>query len=251
MAGAREVLLVCALGVAAACNGSSETALAESRAARPSTPALPAEQRTVSVVAHPVPGDLPVYLLRAQPAAESAVIFMHGMCGHAEGYVQSFQWAASSRAHVVGLQGDVACSDDGTWRKWSRDLDVLDGRIRAAVAAAGLEGGRDVVLIGYSQGGTRALELAERWPERYARVAAIGAPHEAVAAKLSRARKVAVMAGEHDAPKWRRSQASALSRAGVPAAFFELPGAAHGAMGPEAERVMGEVLDWLLDASPR
>ncbi|MEJ7735489.1 MAG: hypothetical protein WKG00_40670 [Polyangiaceae bacterium] len=57
---------------------------------------------------------------------------------------------------------------------------------------------------------------------------------------------MAVMAGERDAPKWRRSQAAALARAGL-ARYFGLPGAEHAAMGPEAERVMGEVLDWLLE----
>lgn len=73
----------------------------------------------------------------------------------------------------------------------------------------------------------------------------IGAPAEATAPKLRRAQAVVVMAGEHDAPRWRRSQAQALARAGIHAAFLELPGAPHGAMGPDAERVMGEVLDWL------
>jgi predicted esterase len=202
----------------------------------------------VEVVAHPVPDDLPVFVLRARPADAGTVIFMAGMCGHSQGYVQSFQWSAAERAHVLGLQGDEACSDDGVWRKWSRDLEALDRRIDRALAAVGLEPTRgSVAVIGYSQGGTRALELAARFPDKYQRLAVIGAPREATLRDVRKAKRVAVMAGEHDAPKWRRSQAEALKRGGLAAQYFELPGAEHAAMGPEAERVMGEVLDFLLE----
>jgi pimeloyl-ACP methyl ester carboxylesterase len=248
-----SVVSVLALAVASGCRTGSDVAMAEQKPAQAAAVEDSApRERPIEVVTQPVTGDLPVFLLRGQPGEKGTVVFMHGMCGHGLGYVQSFQFAAASRANVIGLQGDVPCSDDGTWRKWSRDLDALDDRIRRALDASGVsEDADEVVLVGYSQGGTRALELAAKWPERFARIAAIGAPHEATVRELRRARKVAVMAGEHDAPRWRRSQALALERAGVPAAFFELPGASHGEMGPEGERVMGEVLDWMLHDPPR
>lgn len=202
-----------------------------------------------SVTTEAVPGDLPVFVLRATEAAEKVpdtLIFLHGMCGHGLGYVQSFQRAASSRANVIGLQGDVPCDGGGTWRKWSQDPAELDRRIGRALEATGLaRPEQSVAIVGYSQGGTRAMALAARFPERYGRIAVIGAPGEARPRELRRARAVAVMAGEHDAPRWRESQAKALERAGLRATFFELPGASHGAMGLEADRVMGELLDWL------
>lgn len=218
----------------------STAASAQAKGAKPAGP--------VEVVPHAVPEDLPVFLLRARNGDAGTVIFMAGMCGHSQGYVQSFQWSAVERAHVLGLQGDEACSDDGVWRKWSRDLDALDKRIDRALAAAGLAPTPGTVaLVGYSQGGTRALELAARFPDKYQRLAVIGAPREATMRDVRKAKRVAVMAGEHDAPKWRRSQAEALKRAGLTARYYELPGAEHAAMGPESERVMAEVLDFLLE----
>jgi pimeloyl-ACP methyl ester carboxylesterase len=243
-------LLACALSLLGCASGTAAPPGDEATSASAVPAAAPAAPARVEVVAHPVPDDLPVFLLRAHAADAGAVIFMAGMCGHSQGYVQSFQWSASERAHVLGLQGDEACSDDGVWRKWSRDLDALDRRIDRALAAAGLAPAPgSVALIGYSQGGTRAIELAARFPEKYQRLAVIGAPKEATVRELRKARRVAVMAGEKDAPKWRRSQAAALERGGLSARYFELPGAEHAAMGPEAERVMGEVLDFLLERS--
>jgi predicted esterase len=242
-------LLGCALWMLGCASGTSAPPRDDEAAgAGPAPASAPARQTAVQVVAQPVPGDLPVFLLRGRTPDAGTVVFMAGMCGHSEGYVQSFQFSAVERATVLGLQGDTACSDDGVWRKWSRDLEALDRRIDRALAAAGLAPARgSVALIGYSQGGTRALELAARFPDKYQRLAAIGAPREATMRDLKAAKRVAVMAGEHDAPKWRRSQAEALARGGLAARYFELPGAEHAAMGPEAERVMGEVLDFLLE----
>jgi pimeloyl-ACP methyl ester carboxylesterase len=236
---------------AASCDPAPEIASAEQRTADSRQRRPAAAETPVSVLTRPVPGDLPVFVLYARPSAvaKGTAVFMHGMCGHGLGYVQSFQWAAASRANVVGLQGDIPC-DGVTFRKWTPDLDALDERIGRALEAAGLGAHRDdVVLIGYSQGGTRAIELARHRPERYRRIVVIAAPHEANARELARVERVILMAGEFDAPRWRRSQAEALARAGIRAAYFELPGAAHAAMGPEAERVMGEVLDWILSGS--
>ena len=230
---------------AASCDEPEQVALAEARPAA-ATPAPPRE-RPVEVVTTEVAGDLPVFVLHARPGkAKGTAIFLHGMCGHGLGYVQSFQWSASTRANVIGLQADVPCGGDGTWRKWGRDLEDLDGRIDRALGAAGLAEGRErLAIIGYSQGGTRAIELAQRFPEKYDRIVVIGAPREATARALRRAEAVVVMAGEHDAPGWRRSQAVAMERAGMRATFFELPDAVHGSMGNASERVMGEVLDWV------
>lgn len=206
----------------------------------------PAEARRVEVIAEPVPGDLDVFVLRARVPTRRTVVFMHGMCGHGLGYVQSFQWSAVDRANVIGLQGDIPCDGDGTWRKWGRDLETLDRRIDAALTSTGLaRSSPEIILAGYSQGGTRALELGAKYPARYAELVIIGAPKEALARELAKARTVVVMAGEHDAPKWRKSQAHALGQAGIRAAFFELPAATHGDMGPDATRVMGEVLDFI------
>jgi hypothetical protein len=42
-----------------------------------------------------------------------------------------------------------------------------------------------------------------------------------------------------------KAGARAFERAQIPSTYLVLPEAAHGQMGPEAERVMGEALAWL------
>jgi hypothetical protein len=54
-----------------------------------------------------------------------------------------------------------------------------------------------------------------------------------------------MMAGSRDRQDRMRAGARAFLAAGIPATYIVLPGAAHGEMGPEAERAMGEALDWL------
>ena len=52
---------------------------------------------------------------------------------------------------------------------WSGDIDALDARIVAAFRALGQEGPiDDVLLIGHSQGASRAEAMARKWPTLHA-----------------------------------------------------------------------------------
>jgi predicted esterase len=183
--------------------------------------------------------------MRGEPRARSPIVFLHGMCGHGLGYAQAFQFSAAKKGTLIAPQGDVKCGS-GPWSKWSADLDGLDARIDSAFRALGWEGPlTDVVVIGYSQGATRAEALARKWPVRYTRLILMGAPEAASARGLSKLRGALMMAGERDRKDQMRAGLRAFQAAGIPANFQIIPEATHGAMGPVPEKTMGDALDWL------
>lgn len=192
-----------------------------------------------------IPNDKHAYVLRGARGKER-MVFLHGMCGHGLGYVQSFQSAAAVHGTIIALGGDVPCGDSEDFAKWSTDIDALDARIVAAFEASGDEEAaqRPIAIIGLSQGATRAVQLAERFPERYTRMVVIGAPRATPAAQVRRLRSAVTMAGQHEGTWQMKHSAEMLERSGVPATFVMIPDAHHAQM-VEGERVMKEALDWL------
>jgi predicted esterase len=194
-----------------------------------------------------IEGDEPVFVIRGGRGPER-MVFLHGMCGHSLGYVQSFQNAAAQRGVLVGVQGDVSCG--GPWRSWGGDLRKLDARIDAAFRAVGAEipPGGEVVGIGYSMGATRIESLAAMYPDKYTRVILMGAPSTPSVTHLRHVRSAVMMAGERDRQDKMRAGAKLLTAEGIPSVYIPIPGATHGSMGgsPEdPERVMAKALDTL------
>jgi pimeloyl-ACP methyl ester carboxylesterase len=175
------------------------------------------------------------------------IVFLHGLCGHGMGYLQSFQYAAANHGLAVAPHGDLACN--GPWRSWSGKLEAIEQQIENAFRAAGGPDPRGITLIGYSLGATRAEALARLHKDRYDALVLIAAPSAPSPAKLGHLRAAAMMAGSRDRQDAMKRAVKSFQLAGIPSQFFVLPGAAHGEMGPEAERVMGQVLDWV-DAQP-
>jgi predicted esterase len=200
----------------------------------------------------------PVYALRGGPRGPERLVFLHGMCGDGLGYAQSFQNAAARRGTLIAPQADVAC--DGGGARWSKHLDALDARITQAFRALGhAEPIADIVIIGYSQGATRAESLARKFPDRYTRLILMGGPYAANASGLETLRGALAMAGERDRLDLMQTSARVLKAAGVPATFLVIPEATHGSMGPHPEKTMDEAFAWLwenqrpraADAAPR
>jgi pimeloyl-ACP methyl ester carboxylesterase len=198
-----------------------------------------------------VPGDQHAYVLRGA-RGDQRMVFLHGMCGHGLGYVQSFQDAAAAKGTIIALQGDIPCGDSEDFRKWSTDPITIDERIRAAFRAAGDDDpdAGEIALIGLSQGASRTELLVERFPERYTRAVFIGAPRQPSLARLRKLKSAVTMAGQHEGPWMMKHTADVLERGGVPAAFVMIPDAQHAQM-VEGERVMGETLDFLFSPAPR
>lgn len=174
------------------------------------------------------------------------MVFLHGMCGDGLGYAQSFQRTAAERGTLIAPQADVPCSEGASWAKWSKDITGLDRRITEAFRTLGhAEPISDVIVIGYSQGATRAETLARTFPERYTRLVLMGGPYAAKAQGLEKLRAAVAMAGDRDRLDLMKASARVLAAAKVPATFLLIPEAPHGSMGSNPEQTMSEMFDWL------
>jgi predicted esterase len=190
---------------------------------------------------------LPTFVMRGEPHGPAKLVFIHGMCGHALGYAQSFQWSASKYGVLIAPQGDVPCSPGSPWAKWSLDTAALDERIVAAFRALGsAEPELDIALIGYSQGASRAEALARRWPKRYTRLILIAGPTKVSPYGLA-VDSALMMAGTLDRQDLMQASAKAFLAAGRRARYMALPNARHGAMGDTPEQTMGAALAWLYE----
>lgn len=215
---------------------------AESSAA-PTEPASPVRMEVLSG-AEPA-----MFVMRGGPRGAGRMVFLHGMCGHGLGYAQSFQFSAATRGTLIAPQGDLSCG--GVWSKWSGDLVKLDARIVETFRALGhREPIDDIVIIGMSQGATRAAALAKKWPERYTRLIAMAAPSALRHGELGSLKAAVMMAGERDRQDLMRQSQRALQRTGVPVTFLLIPQATHGAMGPTPERTMDAALAFLDAPTP-
>jgi pimeloyl-ACP methyl ester carboxylesterase len=236
-------LLIASL--ASACERAPAPPPARSHETSQNAPAPPPD-RPVEVVSVDVPGDIPAFVLHGARGTNAFMVFLHGRCSHAMGYVQAFAFAAAKKGTVIAPQGDQTCGS-GPLRRWSLDIEKVNRRIEAALQAAGYTdeaAWKDIVVIGYSEGASRAEALAARYPERYSRAILIGAPATPSAARLYRSRGAVMMAGERDSQEPMKAGMRALKAAGVPSTYIMIPGAAHGQLN-DAERIMGEALDWL------
>jgi pimeloyl-ACP methyl ester carboxylesterase len=185
----------------------------------------------------------PVYVLRGRRQGTVPIVVLHGMCSHALGYAQAFQFSAAKKGVVVAPQGDKPCG--GPWASWSSDVRALDERIVAAFRELGLpEPLKDVAVVGYSQGASRAEALARTRPERYSRLILIAGPEVPNPRGLEQVRAAVMMAGERDRQDLMKRGVSAFRAVHVPATFQSIPGARHGELGPNPEETMGVALDW-------
>ena len=182
--------------------------------------------------------------MRGRPRGAERLVFLHGMCGHGLGYAQSFAHSAAKHGTLIAPQGDLSCGD--ALSKWSSDVAALDARIVRAFAALGdprPEG--ELVVIGMSQGATRAVQLVKLHPQRYTRLISMAAPSALKPGELRGLHGAVMMAGERDRQDLMRESARALKASRVPVTFMLIPEAAHGAMGPTPEATMAEALAWL------
>jgi predicted esterase len=246
-----SAILISSLVLALACDRADPSAPA-AIAAEPDeaelTPAsgiaLPRRAPPIRVESLALDGDREAFVVRGARGSHS-LVFLHGMCSHGQASLQSFQRASAEYGVAVAPTGDMACPGKER-HSWSHRLDAIDGRIVEALFAAGASGEpRGLTLIGYSLGASRAEQLARKYPERYDTLVLIGGPTQPSPHRMAHLRAAAMIAGERDRQDLMKRGARAFDAAGIRARFFVLPGAKHGEMGSESERVMREVLDWV------
>lgn len=191
----------------------------------------------------------PMFVMRGGPRGQGRLVFLHGMCGHGLGYAQSFQFSAAKLGTLIAPQADVSCG--GEWSKWSGDVKALDQRIVETFRELGHpEPIDDVIVIGMSQGATRAADLVRRFPERYTRLISMAAPTAIRPGELKSLEAAVMMAGERDRQDLMRQSERALRQSGVSATFLLIPEATHGAMGPTPEKTMSEALAFVSAGAP-
>lgn len=209
-----------------------------------------ARERDEAIVTVEVPDDADVLVSPGDASVTRPIAYLHGMCADPREDLEAWGGIAKAHGTVIALAGDVPCEDAPGRRKWSKDPDAIDRRIGAAVSAVARARGlplepRSLVLIGESMGAARAEALAARFPERYTRLVLVGSPETPSPDDLRSARAVATLAGERETQDKMKAGARALDAAGIPARFWELPGATHGNYGPDGERIMGEAVGFV------
>jgi pimeloyl-ACP methyl ester carboxylesterase len=199
----------------------------------------------ISVDEIAVPGDLPAFVLNGA-RGNARMVFLHGMCGHGQGYVQAFQGAAAEHGTTIAMMGDTACGANPAFRTWTLDIARIDARIEAAFAAAGqpLAEGDEVVLIGMSQGAMRAESLLGRFPARYRRAVFMGAPRWPDPARVGKLERAVLMAGEFEGTWAPKQAALALERRKVAALFVPIPKSNHAEL-RDGEATMRTALDFV------
>lgn len=197
----------------------------------------------------PVSGEEPALVAPAEGSSRRVVVYLHGFCSDAHGVVE---WAQAVQKHatLIAPHGELACDGQPGRYRWGNDIRFADYRIQRAVRSVSKSLGRelerdDVTIAGYSEGADRAESLAWLFPSRYRRAVLMSGPDAPRFDKLRRAERVAVLRGEREYRTTYRMAAEHFDRAGLSARFWELPGAAHGELGPRGPEVLREVFDFV------
>lgn len=191
-------------------------------------------------------GDLPISIVRSADRKPPRIVFLPGICSNAGAYLYGFAEAARAHGGAIAIDGDRPCGNSRDFRSISSDPVHEEPRIRAALAAAGVEekAMSDVIFVGYSLGATLIENLVKAAPERYPRVVLIGSPRDPRLDRLKGARAVATMSCSLDVPGRMKGAVPTLQKAGIASAYFEMPGCTHGNLA-EGDRVFSEVFSWM------
>lgn len=192
----------------------------------------------------PVVGDVEASIVRGEKGGPPQVVFLPGVCSNANAYLQAFPEAARRAGGVIAIEGDQACAPG--FRTLSGDAQKQEARIRAALAAAGLESTppEGLTLVGHSRGATVAERLVERAPARFPRVVLMGSPAAPDTKRLAHATAVVTMSCSLDVPGRMKAAAEKLVGLGLPARYVEMAGCTHGNIS-NGDSVFDDTFRWL------
>lgn len=215
----------------------------------PSAEPSPATEPTPEVRLVPVSGEEPSRVAPAEGESSRVFIYLHGFCSDANGIKE---WVSAAQRHgtVIAPHGDLQCEGQPGRFRWGNDIRFIDYRIQRAITsiAKALNRSLDrntVTLVGYSEGAARAQSLAWLYPSHYPRAVLMSGPQVPAFDKVRHLERLAVLRGEREYRRNYRLSTEYFAKAGVPARFWELPGASHGELGPDALRVLTEVFDFV------
>ncbi len=193
-----------------------------------------------------VPSHLPASLVRSRDGKPPRILFFPGICSNAGAYLHGFTEAAAAHGGALAIDGDKPCGASKDFHSISSDPAREEPRIEAALDAAGVPGDArsEMIHVGYSLGATLLENLVKKSPERYKHVVLIGSPKDPRKDRLEKATTVATMSCSLDVPHRMKSAVTMLTKAGVRAAYFEMPGCTHGNLA-DGDAVFGKVFEWV------
>lgn len=191
-------------------------------------------------------------MIHGEAGVTRVLVYLHGVCGNIHA-VEPFGKMLAGYGTLIALKGDRPCEGARGRYRWSGFIPGIQDRIGRAIDAvrAARGGALDPtrrILIGYSQGATRAAALTARYPATYPLLLLAGMPTQPRVSRSGAARAIAVVGGEQEPNGHMRAGVDALTQAGRRAAYFELPGATHGQYGPQGERVLTAALAFLIES---
>lgn len=191
-----------------------------------------------------------VYPPRSQDdGAQPVTVILHGMCGHPQSACAPFVDVATTRGWLVCPRGEDECGGGTRWRlNGPDDARLVEESVHAVASRhdGRVDDVRPRVLVGFSLGGTAAVQIAQASVGRYAGLVVIASQVHPDAAALRKAgvKRVVLAAGDLDmtsAPL--RTDARALEAQGLPTRFVSLGPYGHG-YPPDMEQRMREPMQW-------
>jgi predicted esterase len=206
-----------------------------------------------------VPNDRDVFYVPAEDRSNSKrpIIHLHGMCTEPKSDLDAFSKSVNNYGTVIALVGDKACGANANEAAtWAMDPVALDARIKTAIEAVRTQAHveldpHDPILIGESMGASRAVMLANKFPDRYQRLVLVGAPEAPSPTALSKAKAVSVLVGEKEQQAVFEKSKKVLSSQNANARFWVLPGAVHGDYGKDGARIMSDAVAFVSAAAEK
>lgn len=193
-----------------------------------------------------IDGDVPAYVVRGVPGTPVRGVFLGGSCTHPRASLEVLRRVANEHGAIIGLQGDQPCpGGDASLRRFSSDTQILEKRIRAAVAVAGAAGTTPITIIGYSQGAERAEWLANRAGEAFNRFVLVSGPIIPQPSRFAHAHGVVTLAGPGDVRENMAVGARRLHARTIPAIYMEMPSRHHQELDPAAAETLAGAFEWL------
>ncbi|WP_394835389.1 hypothetical protein LVJ94_00495 [Pendulispora rubella] len=205
-------------------------------------------------------GRFPIYAYSPEskiddPGARPMTIYLHGMCGDPANGCSYFREGVAPSSWLLCPSAKTLCPGGGAiWSGSTAERGaVVDEAERQLVATYGdaVDGTRERVLIGFSQGAYLARNLIAQRPSRYRSVMFIGADVQPTAEALRAAgvRRAVFASGRFDGTRRPLERAAeALVQEGYPARFVDLGPVGHTYVPARDEapmRAMREALAWL------
>lgn len=196
----------------------------------------------------------PLYAVPAKvvDTPKPLTLYLHGICGDPSNGCAAFAESVTDASWLLCPSAPTACpGGGGTWSAPTETL--VDALHRAEVRALekapeSIDATRPRVLIGFSQGGYRVVDLLRAEPGRYRSALVIGADVKFSKRSLEKAgvRRVALGAGRYDMTfRAMRKTAEALAHEGFPVRFVDLGRVGHTYVPEPGSESLYEALAWL------